>query len=138
MDDHDRRAVAFWGGDHLAAMMLEAIPGTDWFDEVRTAIGRTRTSCCLDDVLRGADLRELLIERNLRPWEFADAIEAPLPLAYAIAAGWKRPPPRVLYEIASRIGVPVALFVRDEHFRRRARVRLYEEWYEIENPEFPF
>lgn len=137
MDEHDRRAVAFWGGDQLAAMMLEAVPGTDWFDEVRAAIGRAPTSC-LDDVLRAADLRDVLRERNVHPRAFAQMIEAPLPVAYAIATGWRRQSPRVLYEIAARLGVPVALFVRDQHFRRRARVRLYEEWYEIEHPDIPF
>ena len=127
----ERRAVRFWGGDPMIAAMLEARPGTKWFDEVVAALDRREISG-LEPVLLGADPRVILRERGVTANDLATRLGVPFEVSYAIGTGWRRNSTRALFTLAESVGVPVAEFVRDEHFRLRPRVRIYRTWLDLE------
>jgi hypothetical protein len=128
---HHRAAVRFWGDD-LRAMMMEARPGTPWFEEVESMIERAAPDG-LDPALLGADIRSVCEDLGLSAHDLADVLGVPIVVGYALGAGWKRLPTRGLFTVAAAVGVPVSAFVHDGHFKKLSRVLAYEEWTRLEN-----
>jgi len=121
-----RRAVEFWGDD-ITAMMMEAVPGTPFFDEMRNALNRAQLDG-LDPLLIGADIRGVCLRNGITLGGLAERLEVPYAYAYALDAGWQRLTTRGLVTVASRLEVPLAAFIRDSAFRQRERVRMYRAW----------
>lgn len=121
-----RRAARYWGDD-LTAMMMEAVPGTSFFDEVRNALNRAQVAG-LDPLLVGADIRTICLQRGISLEQLAERLEVSRACAYAIDAGWKRLSTRGLVSVASRLEVPLSAFIRDTAFHQRERVRIYQSW----------
>jgi hypothetical protein len=121
-----RRAVALWGDD-VTAMMMEAVPGSTFFDEMRNALNRADVAG-LDPLLVGADIRAVCLQKGITLAGLAQRLEVPYAYAYALDCGWQRLTTRGLVTVASRLEVPLSAFIRDTAFRQRERVRLYRAW----------
>jgi len=125
-----RDAVRYWGDD-VTAMMMEALPGTPWFDEVRNAMHRGNVNG-LDPLLRGADVGSVCGQLGVTVHELAERLEVPFPYAFALDRGWKRLGTRGLLYVASCLGVGVGTFVRNDHWQTRPRVQLYNAFRLVE------
>jgi hypothetical protein len=105
-------------------MMMEALPGTPWFDEIRNAMHRSNVNG-LDPLLRGADIGAVCARQGVTVHELADRLEVPFAYAFAVDRGWKRLGTRGLLYVASCLGVGVGSFIRNDDWEQRPRVRIY-------------
>jgi len=121
-----RQAVKFWHDD-VVAMMLEAPTGTNWFGEVSDLLDRAHLAG-IDPMLVGADVRTVCENLGLSATQLASILDVPVPVAYAIGAGWQRLNTRSLFVVASHLNVPVGAFIHDHNFKKHVRVRMYESW----------
>lgn len=121
-----REAVHFWRDD-VVAMMLEAPAGSAWFDEVADLLDRAHLNG-IDPMLAGADIRTVCEDLGISMFQLAKILDVPVPVAYAIGAGWQRLSTRSLFAAASYMGVPVGAFVHDQNFEKHPRVHMYEAW----------
>ncbi len=126
-----RVAKAFWGGDDVIAMMMEAEPGTPYFGDLVHLVDKSGLEG-VDPLLVGHDLKDLCTARDLDASGLAAILGIPFAAAFAIGCGWRRLSTRGLLTVAERLNVPVGAFVHDEAFQRRPRVRMYESWLLIE------
>lgn len=122
-DEAEREAVKFWG-DPLRALLMEASPDSDLFDEVRLSLSR-RSAPREHPYLASADVRAVVAERGLTVTEFAHVVSVPPAYANGIINGWLRLSPKGLVEVAWFLDVPVGAFFHDGRFRQRWRVREY-------------
>jgi hypothetical protein len=123
VDQTDREAVRFWG-DPVRALLMEAEPGSDLFDDVYKALSQ-RTAMADNPYLTAADVRAVMAEHDLTVPEFAGIMGVPPAYANGIVNGWKRLSPKGLADVARCLGVPMGAFFHDGHFRERWRVREY-------------
>jgi hypothetical protein len=123
VSDADREAVKFWG-DPLRALLMEAPPDSDLFDEVRLSLSR-RSSPREHPYLAAADVQSVVVELGLTVGQFARVVGVPPAYAYGLVNGWLRLSPKGLVEVAWWLDVPLGVFFHDADFRERWRVRRY-------------
>jgi hypothetical protein len=126
-----RRAVNYWKSD-VVAMIMQARPGTQWFSEVESMAARGGLDG-IEEILIGHDVRGACEDLNLTVNDLGKIFNIKLPVAYAVGSGWLRLSSKKLVQAAKMLGIPLGSFVHDEHFEKRLRTRMYEDWVDLQD-----